>query len=132
MNENLKAEDMSMVQACNTGVKAAVPYGAGDEQGEAAAVSAADILNSLFAPEDTVCLRVFSDKKCSAFHGQKLECKCRDYLKDMEPRLREQTRWDAECSSSSTPVGRRTTQSHVSTPSSSRWTTARLKSSGRR
>ena len=90
MNENVnKAEDMSMVQACNTGVKAAVPYGAGDEQGEAAAVSAADILNSLFAPEDTVCLRVFSDKKCSAFHGQKLECKCRDYLKDMEPRLRE-------------------------------------------
>ena len=46
MNENVnKAEDMSMVQACNTGVKAAVPYGAGDEQGEAAAVSAADILN---------------------------------------------------------------------------------------
>ena len=39
MNENVnKAEDMSMVQACNTGVKAAVPYGAGDEQGEAAAV----------------------------------------------------------------------------------------------
>lgn len=91
MNENVNnGEDMSMVQVGNTGVVTAVPYGAGCEQGEAAAAAtAADVLNSLFATEDTVCLRVFDDKKGSAFHGQKLECKCRDYLQEMEPQLME-------------------------------------------
>ena len=72
MNENVNnGEDMSMVQVGNTGVVTAVPYGAGCEQGEAAAAAnAADVLNSLFATEDTVCLRVFDDKKGSALHGQ--------------------------------------------------------------
>ncbi len=90
MNENVnKAEDMNMVQAGSNGVVTAVPFGAAGEQGEAAAATAADILNSLFAPEDTIGLRVFDDKKGSAFHGLKLECKCRDYLQEMEPQLRE-------------------------------------------
>ena len=89
MNENVnKVEDISMVQAGNTGVKAAVLYGAGDEWGGAAAVTAADVLGSIFAPEDIVCFRVFDDKKGGTFHGMKLECKCRDYLQEMEPQLR--------------------------------------------
>ena len=90
MNENVnKAEDMNKVQAGNNGVVTAVPSGAADKQGEAAAATAADILGSVFAPEDIVCFRVFDDKKGGTFPGMKLECKCRDYLKDMEPRLRE-------------------------------------------
>ena len=86
MNVN-KTEDISMVQTGNTCVVTAVPSGAGDEQGAAAAVTAADVLCSIFAPEDTVCFRVFSDKKGSTFPGMKLECKCRNYLEDMEPQL---------------------------------------------
>lgn len=91
MNENVNnGEDMSMVQVGNTGIVTAVPYGAGCEQGEAAAAAtAADVLGSIFAPEDIVCFRVFDDKKGGTFHGMKLECKCRDYLKDMEPQLME-------------------------------------------
>lgn len=89
MNENVnKAEDMNMMQADNTGVKAAVLSGATDEQGEASAVTAEAVLKSLFAPDDTVCLRVFEDKKGGTFHGMKLECKYRDYLQEMEPQLR--------------------------------------------
>lgn len=90
MNENVnKAEDMNKVQAGNNGVVTAVPSGAADKQGEAAAATAADILGSVFAPEDIVCFRVFDDKKGGTFPGMKLECKCRDYLKDMEPQLME-------------------------------------------
>ncbi len=90
MNENLnKVEAMSMVQASITGVETAVPCGVVDEQSESAAVTAADVLKSLFDPDDTLCLRVFDDKRGGTFHGLKLECKCRDYLKDMEPQLRE-------------------------------------------
>lgn len=84
------AEGMNMVQNDNTSVSAAeLPSGMAGEQGAAAAVTALDILESLFSPEDTVCFRVFDDKKGGTFPGQKLECKCRDYLEDMEPQLRE-------------------------------------------
>lgn len=90
MNENVNnGEDMSMVQVGNTGVVTAVPSSATGEQGEAAAVTAADILGSIFAPEDIVCFRVFSDKKGGTFPGMKLDCKCRDYIQEMEPQLME-------------------------------------------
>lgn len=93
MNENVNnGEDMSMVQAGNTGVVTAVPSGAADEQSEAAAVTAADVLGSIFAPEDIVCFRVFDDKKGGTFPGMKLECKCWDYLEDMEPQLKAHNR----------------------------------------
>ena len=88
MNDVNKTEDMSIVQAGSNGVETAVPCGAGVEQGEVAAVTAADILGSMFAPEDMVCFRVFDDKKGGTFPGMKLECKCRDYLQEMEPQLR--------------------------------------------
>ena len=37
-------------------------------------ITAAEFLNPFFAPNETVCLRVFSDKPDSLFSGQKLEC----------------------------------------------------------
>lgn len=42
-------------------------------------VSAADVLGCLFAPNETVCLRVFDDKKGGGFPGQKLQCECGKY-----------------------------------------------------
>jgi putative DNA primase/helicase len=37
-------------------------------------ITAAEFLRPFFAPNETICLRVFSDKPDSAFSGQKLEC----------------------------------------------------------
>ena len=56
MNVN-KTEDISMVQTGNTCVVTAVPSGAGDEQGAAAAVYAAGGFWRKLSPEDTLCLR---------------------------------------------------------------------------
>ncbi|MDD4688532.1 MAG: phage/plasmid primase, P4 family [Eubacteriales bacterium] len=42
-------------------------------------VSAQEILQSLFNPEDTVCFRVFDDKKEGIFTGQKLTVECGKY-----------------------------------------------------
>ena len=42
-------------------------------------VTAADVLASLFNPADTVCLRVFDDRKGGAFKGSKLSCECGKY-----------------------------------------------------
>ena len=39
-------------------------------------ITAQEILNSLFNPEDKVCLRVFDDKKRGVFAGQKLDVEC--------------------------------------------------------
>ncbi|MBR3457195.1 MAG: DNA primase, partial [Selenomonadaceae bacterium] len=43
-------------------------------------VTATDVLNSLFNPSETVCFRVFEDRKDGVFHGAKLECECGKYL----------------------------------------------------
>ncbi|MBR3624412.1 MAG: DNA primase [Selenomonadaceae bacterium] len=43
-------------------------------------VTATDVLNSLFNPTETVCFRVFEDKKDGVFHGAKLECECGKYM----------------------------------------------------
>ena len=42
-------------------------------------VTVSDVLGSLFNPEDTVCFRVFDDKKASTFPGSKLQCECGKY-----------------------------------------------------
>lgn len=42
-------------------------------------VSVIDVLNALFNPTDTVCFRVFDDKKGGVFQGAKLECECGKY-----------------------------------------------------
>jgi len=42
-------------------------------------ITAADILGSLFNPADTVCFRVFDDKKRGMFRGQNLQCECGKY-----------------------------------------------------
>lgn len=47
-------------------------------------VTAQDVLNSLFNPDDTVCFRVFDDKKRGIFHGQKFSCVCSQYTSSME------------------------------------------------
>jgi putative DNA primase/helicase len=39
-------------------------------------VSATEVLGSLFNPADTVCFRIFDDKKGGVFQGAKLECEC--------------------------------------------------------
>ena len=43
-------------------------------------VTAMDVLSSLFNPTETVCFRVFEDKKDGVFHGTKLECECGKYM----------------------------------------------------
>ncbi|MEG0897353.1 MAG: phage/plasmid primase, P4 family, partial [Ruthenibacterium sp.] len=42
-------------------------------------VSAHEVLQSLFNPEDTVCFRVFDDRKDGTFTGQKLDVECGKY-----------------------------------------------------
>lgn len=51
-------------------------------------ISAQDILNAMFNPDDTVCLRVFDDKKRGIFKGQNLECACARFMDKMEPLLK--------------------------------------------
>ena len=50
-------------------------------------VTAIDVLNALFNPTDTVCFRIFDDKKDGIFKGAKPSCECGKY-KSIEPLLR--------------------------------------------
>ena len=43
-------------------------------------VTATDVLSSLFNPTETVCFRVFEDRKDGVFHGAKLDCECGKYM----------------------------------------------------
>ena len=43
-------------------------------------VTAMDVLGCLFNPAETVCFRVFEDRKDGVFHGAKLECECGKYM----------------------------------------------------
>ncbi|MDY5112305.1 MAG: DNA primase, partial [Bilifractor sp.] len=51
-------------------------------------ITAQDVLNALFNADDTVCFRVFDDKKCGIFQGQKLQCACTRYTSSMEETLK--------------------------------------------
>lgn len=51
-------------------------------------ITAQEILNSLFNPNDTVCFRVFDDKKKGIFSGQKLSMECGKYA-SIEKTLKE-------------------------------------------
>ena len=42
-------------------------------------VMVTDVLGALFDPTDTVCFRVFDDKKGGVFRGLKLACECGKY-----------------------------------------------------
>lgn len=50
-------------------------------------VTATDVLGALFNPTDTVCFRVFEDKKTGIFRGAKLSCECGKY-KSIEETLK--------------------------------------------
>jgi len=50
-------------------------------------VTATDVLGALFNPTDTVCFRVFEDKKAGVFQGAKLSCECGKY-KSIEETLK--------------------------------------------
>ncbi len=50
-------------------------------------VTVTDVLGSLFNPTDTVCFRVFDDKKGGVFQGAKLSCECGKY-KSVEETLK--------------------------------------------
>ncbi|MGN0634273.1 MAG: DNA polymerase [Oscillospiraceae bacterium] len=52
-----------------------------------------DILGSMFKSEETVCIRIFSDKKDSTFPGKKLSCKLKD-LSTILPELKEHNAHD--------------------------------------
>lgn len=56
-------------------------------------ISAFDILKCLFEPDETVCFRVFDDKKRGVFPGMKLECQLGKYAQ-MEPVLAEHNSHD--------------------------------------
>lgn len=43
-------------------------------------VTAQAVLNALFNPTETVCLRVFDDRKTGVFAGAKLSCECGKYV----------------------------------------------------
>ncbi len=51
-------------------------------------IKAQDILNSLFNPNDTVCFRVFDDRKSGIFSGQKYSIECGKYA-SLEGTLKE-------------------------------------------
>jgi len=51
-------------------------------------ITAQDVLNALFNADDTVCFRVFDDKKRGIFQGQKLQCVCSRYTAAMEDTLK--------------------------------------------
>lgn len=51
-------------------------------------ITAQEILNSLFNPNDPVCFRVFDDKKTGIFSGQKLSMECGKYA-SIEKTLKE-------------------------------------------
>ena len=51
-------------------------------------ITAKDILNSMFNPNDQVCFRVFDDKKAGIFAGQKLSMECGKYA-SIEKTLKE-------------------------------------------
>ena len=36
-------------------------------------ISPQDVINALFNPDDTVCLRIFDDRKRGVFNGMKLD-----------------------------------------------------------
>ena len=50
-------------------------------------VTVTDVLGALFNPTDTVCFRVFEDKKTGVFRGAKLSCECGKY-KSIEETLK--------------------------------------------
>ena len=50
-------------------------------------VTAMDVLSALFNPTDTVCFRVFEDRKTGVFQGAKLSCECGKY-KNVEETLK--------------------------------------------
>ena len=56
-------------------------------------ITAQEILNSLFNPEDKVCLRVFDDKKRGVFAGQKLDVECGKFA-SIEETLRQHNAQD--------------------------------------
>lgn len=78
--------NMDMAYAGNTAL-AAVCAGAGGEQTDPSAVTAADVLKCRFKPDDKVCFRVFDDRKSGTFPGQKLSCRCAEY-DSLEPELK--------------------------------------------
>lgn len=52
-------------------------------------ITAQDILNTMFNADETVCLRIFDDKKRGIFKGLKPECICSQFTSDMEQLLLE-------------------------------------------
>lgn len=63
------------------------PSATSSQQFVALPVSVTDILGCLFAPNETVCLRVLDDKKGGVFRGQKLQFECGKY-RDKEDMLK--------------------------------------------
>ncbi len=59
-------------------------------------ITAQEILNSLFNPEDKVCLRVFDDKKRGVFAGQKLDVECGKFASIEETLRQHNAQYDAK------------------------------------
>ena len=53
-------------------------------------VTVPDVIGALFNPTDTVCFRIFDDKKGGLFKGSKLSCECGKYksIEEIEGRGR--------------------------------------------
>ncbi|MCH4034727.1 MAG: phage/plasmid primase, P4 family [Lachnospiraceae bacterium] len=57
-------------------------------------ISAQDVLNALFNADETVCFRIFDDKKRGMFKGLSLECACSRYTTTMEKALHDHNKMD--------------------------------------
>ena len=90
-------------------------------------VTVTDVLGSLFNPTDTVCFRVFDDKKGGVFQGSKLSCECGKY-KSIEETLKNHNAMNRGIFF----VGRTMIPLRGSTRSSWRWTTTALTISRKR
>ena len=57
-------------------------------------ITAQDVLNALFNADETVCFRVFDDKKRGVFKGQSLDCTCSQYMAHMDKMLHDHNKLD--------------------------------------
>ena len=96
-------------------------------------VTVTDVLGSLFNPTDTVCFRVFDDKKGGVFQGSKLSCECGKY-KSIEETLKNHNAMNRGIFFVVNYGGQGRTMIPLrgSTRSSWRWTTTALTSSRKR
>ena len=91
-------------------------------------ISAQDVINALFSPDDIVCLRIFDDRKEGIFTGAKLNVEAGKFF-SVEEQLAEHNQKHRGIFLLSIQADTPTRKSHALTLSSWKWTTSPLKNS---